>query len=196
MCASFVEKAKSYASYHQHPHTKITHYVGVPLIVFSIMIFLGFFRLSMIGVFSVSLACLGTIALLAYYLKLEWRLALSLTPVLLLFLWLAHLISANGPTTGSFWTFIIFFVGGWAAQLVGHFVFEKNRPALMDNIWQVLIAPLFLVAEAYFYFGKMFKLQSEIYGNAVASQQTEDKADTVQDKKAASNDDDSHEEKQ
>lgn len=38
------------------------------------------------------------------------------------------------------------FVGGWAAQLVGHAI-EGRRPALADNVLQIFNAPLFLTAE-------------------------------------------------
>ena len=44
------------------------------------------------------------------------------------------------------------FVGGWALQLIGH-VFEGKKPALMDNFFQVFIAPIFLMAELFFAFG-------------------------------------------
>jgi len=37
-------------------------------------------------------------------------------------------------------------------QLVGH-VFEGRRPALSDNLFQIFIAPIFLVAEVFFALG-------------------------------------------
>ena len=46
----------------------------------------------------------------------------------------------------------MFFVGGWVFQLVGH-VFEGRRPALSDNLFQIFIAPIFLVAEVFFALG-------------------------------------------
>lgn len=48
--------------------------------------------------------------------------------------------------------FAVTFVGGWILQLVGH-AFERRRPALVDNFFQVLIAPIFLMAEVFFAFG-------------------------------------------
>ena len=39
-----------------------------------------------------------------------------------------------------------FFLLGWIFQFVGHH-FEGKRPALMDNIFQAFIGPMFLVAE-------------------------------------------------
>ena len=44
------------------------------------------------------------------------------------------------------------FVGGWILQLVGH-VFEGRRPALVDNLLQIFVAPIFLMAEVFFALG-------------------------------------------
>ena len=40
------------------------------------------------------------------------------------------------------------FLVGWAFQFVGHAVYEKRRPAFMDDLASLLIGPLFLVAKA------------------------------------------------
>ena len=39
------------------------------------------------------------------------------------------------------------FIGGWILQFIGHH-YEGKRPALIDNIFQAFIGPMFLVAEA------------------------------------------------
>jgi uncharacterized membrane protein YGL010W len=36
---------------------------------------------------------------------------------------------------------------GWALQIVGHSVFERRRPALLDNPIHMLISPMFIVAK-------------------------------------------------
>jgi len=60
-------------------------------------------------------------------------------------------IAAMGMAIG--WTvFALAFVGGWAFQLVGH-VFEGKRPALVDNLFQALIGPMFLMAEVFVWLG-------------------------------------------
>lgn len=42
----------------------------------------------------------------------------------------------------------------WLAQFVGHGVFEKRAPALLDNLVQaILLAPLFVWMEVLFFFG-------------------------------------------
>ena len=55
------------------------------------------------------------------------------------------LAGALGPA--STWVaFGVMFVGGWALQFLGHH-YEGKRPALLDNVFQAFIGPMFLVAE-------------------------------------------------
>jgi uncharacterized membrane protein YGL010W len=161
---SFVEQAQLYAVYHQNITTRYTHFAGVPIIIFSVMIFLGFIKIIIPGVFETSLATLATLAVLIYYYRLHWQLALAITPILLILLWLAHWFSLFGPTTLGVWVFIITFILGWGIQLYGHFI-EGKKPAFMLNICQALIAPLFLTAELIFMAGYMKPLKEQIYGS-------------------------------
>ncbi|MFT4058188.1 MAG: DUF962 domain-containing protein [Legionella sp.] len=159
----FIEQAQIYASYHKKQITRYIHFAGVPLIVLSLMILLGFVQIIIPNVFASNLAWFATIALLIYYFLLEWKLALAITPILLFLLWIAHWFSENGPTTLGLWTFILTFVIGWALQFYGHYL-EGKKPAFLDNLNQALIAPLFLVAELFFMAGYMKPLRAQIYG--------------------------------
>ncbi|MCL9683150.1 DUF962 domain-containing protein [Legionella maioricensis] len=163
---SFVEQAQTYAEYHQNVITRYTHLAGVPIIILSVMILLGFIKIIMPGVFEVSLACLVTLAALIYYYRLNWQLALALTPILLILLWFSTLFSRHGPTKLGLWAFIITFIVGWGFQLYGHFI-EGKKPAFMTNLSQALIAPLFLTAELFFMAGFMKPLKEQIYGPGV-----------------------------
>ena len=160
---SFVEQAQFYAGYHQNITTRYTHMAGVPIVILSFMIFFGFVKIVIPGVFETSLACLVTLAVLIYYYRLHWQLALALTPMMLFLLWLAHWFTLSGPSTLGIWAFIITFIIGWGLQLYGHFI-EGKKPAFMDNLSQALIAPLFLTAELFFMCGYMKSLKEQIYG--------------------------------
>src|SRR5258708_9811061 len=39
------------------------------------------------------------------------------------------------------------FVGGWALQYVGHYVFEKNKPAFYSDPYYLLVGPVWVGAE-------------------------------------------------
>ena len=69
-----------YAAYHQDARNKATHFVGVPLIVFSLMIPLGWLRVE-VGGFTLSAALVVTRVLLLYYLVLDIPLGLAMCAV-------------------------------------------------------------------------------------------------------------------
>lgn len=160
---TFIEQAQCYAAHHQNPKTQQTHWIGVPLITFSLMILLGCIRIVVPGVFQISVAYIATIALLIYYFRLHWLLALALTPVFILMLWLASWLTYNGPNTLAMWIFVITFISGWTLQLYGHYI-SHERPAFMDQFSQTLIAPIYLMAEVFFMAGLLPSLKAQIHG--------------------------------
>ena len=83
------EQMSFYAAYHQDPRNKATHFVGVPLIVFSLMIPLGWLRAEA-GGFSLSAALVVSAILVLYYLVLDVPLGLAMAAVFALMLWAAE----------------------------------------------------------------------------------------------------------
>ncbi|KAG0321040.1 hypothetical protein BGZ99_004145 [Dissophora globulifera] len=54
-------------------------------------------------------------------------------------------------------------IAAWIAQFIGHGVYEKRAPKLMDNLLQaVVLAPYFVVYEVLFYFGYRPQLKQEL----------------------------------
>jgi len=160
---TFLEQARFYGQYHQSKATLYTHLAGIPLILFGLMVLLGFVKIIIPDVLSTNLAYIATIVLLVYYFRLNWRLSLCLLPIFALMLWISSLISFAGPTRFALWVFFITFVVGWILQITGHLI-EGRKPAFMDSVTQALIAPLFLVAEVFFMAGKMPALRDEMHG--------------------------------
>jgi uncharacterized membrane protein YGL010W len=144
------EEMALYSAYHRDPRNKATHFVGVPLIMLAILIPLSLVRFDMAGL-GITAAMLVAAAVLAYYFVLDLALAAAMLAVLAVLIWLAELIAAGGAARGWAW-FGILFVGGWTLQFVGH-VFEGRRPAFFDNVLQVFVAPIFLMAEVFFALG-------------------------------------------
>jgi len=144
-----------YAAYHQDARNKATHFIGVPLIAFSLMIPLGWLRMD-VGGFPLSAALVVSAVLLLYYLVLDVPLGLAMCAVFALMLWGAEPLSLAPIMTSLGW-FLALFVVGWALQLWGH-VYEGRKPALVDNLFQVFVAPIFLAAEVFFALGYKPKL--------------------------------------
>ncbi|WP_133130184.1 DUF962 domain-containing protein [Legionella yabuuchiae] len=163
---SFTEQAKRYTAYHNSRLTWYTHLIGIPLIFFSLLILFGFLHLVVPNLFDIKFSDILVVALLIYYFFLNWKLALVLTPIMILLLWLSDLINYAGPTAFSVWSFIIIFLLGCAFQLAGHLI-EGSKPALWNNPKDSLAAPMFITAELFFKAGKMNSLKKEIYGETL-----------------------------
>ena len=153
-----------YAAYHQDARNKATHFVGVPLIAFSLMIPLGWMRADVGGV-TVSAALVVTSILLLYSRALDAPLGLAMCAVFALMLWGAEPL-ARAPFMASLGWFAVLFIGGWALQLWGH-VYEGRKPALVDNLFQVFVAPIFLAAEMFFALGYKPRLHEAVQRRAL-----------------------------
>ena len=65
-----------------------------------------------------------------------------------------YLDAYSKGTLGEFYTFWgVMHVISWAAQFVGHGLFEKRAPVIHKNPLVIFIAPHFVVVEILFFFG-------------------------------------------
>ena len=140
-----------YAAYHRDRRNIATHFVGVPLIVFSIVLALAVVEIPA-GPVVLTLAALTSIAACIYYLKLELTLGITMALVLFAMCAGASEITHRMGTGASLGIALAVFVVGWALQLVGH-RFEGMKPAFLDDAKQLLIGPLFVCAEVFFLLG-------------------------------------------
>lgn len=141
MDSFFARQLATYASYHRDERNRATHFIGIPAIVFSILV-----PLALVHVGSVSLAfIIGALAVIGWV-ALDRLIGLAML-IVMLPMWLIAEWIARSFGSGTAWTvFAIFFIGGWVFQLVGH-VWEGRRPALADNLFQAFIGPMFIMAE-------------------------------------------------
>lgn len=153
-----------YAAYHQDARNKATHFVGVPMIIFGLFIALGWARVELGGI-TFTAAMLLAAAVLVWYFLLDVPLALAMFAVNAALLYLADGISVQPLGTGFAW-FLVFFGGGWVIQLVGH-VWEGRKPALVDNFFQIFVAPIFLAAEVFFALGYKPALHAAVQKRAL-----------------------------
>lgn len=147
---SLEDQMSLYAAYHQDARNKATHFVGVPAIVLSLFIPLSWLRLEAGGTTLTAAMGFATVVL-AYYFLLNLRLAAAMTLVTALLVYAGELIGREPMGVSLVW-FAALFGGGWVLQLVGH-AFEGRKPALVDNLFQIFVAPIFLCAEVFFALG-------------------------------------------
>jgi uncharacterized membrane protein YGL010W len=140
------QQLAAYLRYHRDARNKLTHLFGVPLIIFALLIPMSRLGVDVAGV-RITLAHAFLLLVLGYYFLLDVPLAVALTiaaaGLLRAAQWIAGLDAAAGwlVCAGAF-------AGGWVLQLLGHY-YEGRRPALLDNVWQIFVAPLFVMAEVF-----------------------------------------------
>lgn len=149
----------SYGRFHRDPRNRLTHYFGVPAIIYAVLIPLALHVNTVSGVqlrldrMVIFLAALG-------YISLDPGLGSSLTLALALLAWAAEATCGLGAAPAAVIAATVF-VLGWALQLLGHRL-EGNRPALLTNLGQIFVAPLFLTAELGFSLGLRRTLRGDI----------------------------------
>ena len=157
----FARQLATYASYHRDARNRATHFIGIPAIVFSILVPLALWRVG-----GVSAAMLVALAAVIGWIALDRIIGLAMLVMMVPMLLIAEWVAGFGSATA--WTvFAIFFGGGWAFQLVGH-VWEGRRPALADNLFQAFIGPMFIMAEVLMALGLKQELKAAINGPSPA----------------------------
>lgn len=159
---SLAEHMAVYAAYHRHPTNRAIHFVFVPAIVWTLMVALDHVSLGVVAGVPLTAAMAVTGALLVWYLRLDFQLGLAATAVFTVLLVLAVRLNAAVGLQTSLTVAAVLFVASWVFQFVGHGVWEKRRPALVDNLFQVFVAPMFLVAETAFGLGLRGALRAEV----------------------------------
>ena len=144
--------ADIYASYHQSKINQIFHIIGIPIIVLSLLMMSNWFTISFFSHGSVFLSWLLIAAIGIYYLQLDTKVASILVVIYLVLNFIAiglSLLMAN--KTQIIVAFALFIIG-WILNFIGHAI-EGRKPAFLHNLFQTLIAPIFIVDEICKFFG-------------------------------------------
>jgi uncharacterized membrane protein YGL010W len=149
----FRDQLASYAAVHRDWRNKATHFVGIPIIVFSLLLALSLWRFEILGREWTASLLVSILAVLGW-IALDLGIGIVMGLIMVVAWYAAEaLAGALGPPPAVWAAFLVLFVGGWILQFVGHF-YEGKRPALLDNIFQAFIGPMFLVAETMVMMGR------------------------------------------
>jgi uncharacterized membrane protein YGL010W len=165
----FIEQLAMYAAYHRDIRNQATHHIGVPLIVYSLLVAASQVHLGVVpglsGPMALSLGTFLVILLIAFYLSNVPVIGVIAALIYGVLYSVAEMVGQGDPAW--IWaTFGICFVGGWIIQFIGHY-FEGRRPALFSNATQVFMAPPFLIAELLFALGLEKNLEREVQSRSV-----------------------------
>lgn len=126
-----------YAAHHRTRGNKIFHRLGIPMIMLTLIGMLTQVPLFDAGTVRFDAAMLLIAASTAYYFAIEWRLAMAMLVVSIVF----YFAGAAVPL----WINLAIFVLGWIFQFIGHSVYEKQQPAFFRNLVHLLVGPLWIL---------------------------------------------------
>ena len=156
---TLIDHLSQYADYHRDPRNIHTHFVGVPMIMFAVVVLLS--RPAwMAGELPVTPALFCALASCIFYFRLDARFGLAMAALLAAMLAVAQWVAAQGL---AMWlaTGIGMFLVGWVIQFVGHY-YEGRKPAFVDDLVGLIVGPLFVVAEWAFALGLRKEVQAAI----------------------------------
>ena len=136
---------QQYAEYHRDRRNIITHFVGVPLIVFAIGVCLSALRWALGGTaFTAAWLVYGIVA--AWYLtRGHLGIGLATASAVGVLVLLAHQVGGGSIASWAAWWLVCFGIG-WLFQFAGHY-YEGRKPAFADDIVGLLVGPMFVVLE-------------------------------------------------
>lgn len=154
------EHLTRYAASHRDRRNIATHFAGVPMIVFAVVLALQTVWIPL-GPVAVTLAAVVSLAACLYYLRLDWAFGLTMAVVLFAMCAAASEIAPRWSVGGTLALAAAIFTAGWALQFLGH-RYEGLRPALFGDVTQLAIGPIFVCAEAFFLLGAKAELRRRI----------------------------------
>ncbi|MFY9510127.1 MAG: Mpo1-like protein [Rubrivivax sp.] len=139
------ELLAQYAEYHRDRRNILTHFIGVPMIVFGIGVLLARTGWPLGGLLLTPAWIVFALAAAWYLTRGEFGLALATTLGVGLLIAAAHQVSGGSTAQWLSWG-LGFFVVGWIIQFIGHY-YEGRKPAFADDIVGLLVGPEFVVME-------------------------------------------------
>ncbi|MES2817545.1 MAG: Mpo1-like protein [Pseudomonadota bacterium] len=160
---TLIDHLATYAAYHRDRRNIFSHFIGIPLIVLGVVVLLSRPGLAVAG-FWLSPAVLLVLVAGLFYLRLDLRLGLTMTALLMACLAAGQALALNGT---ALWvsTGLGLFVLGWVIQFIGHY-YEGRKPAFIDDLMGLAIGPLFVVAELAFLLGWRKALEEAVVARA------------------------------
>lgn len=149
-----------YAAYHRDRRNIVTHFVGIPLIVFAVCVLLSRPSFAVGGFALTPIWIVWALATAWYLTRGQFVLGVATSALNFVCLLLAQPLAAGSTAAWLAWGLGVF-VLGWVIQFVGHY-YEGRKPAFVDDLVGLLVGPMFVVAEALFAMGWGKALLAEI----------------------------------
>ena len=152
MNAFFKRQLVDYVEYHRDPWNCAMHVFGILCLFTAAVLPLSMWHLHALGTF-VTMAPIMVLPVLIYWLLLDSALGAAILAVAVVLLSAAAFIVGHATPITVWSVTAILIVIGIGFQVVGHRVFERRQPALVDNPTHLLLGPMFVMAKLFIAFG-------------------------------------------
>ena len=152
MSAFLRRQLTDYVEYHRNPMNCALHVVGIVILFLGAVLPLSLLPVTVFGL-QVNLGILLAIPVLIYWILLDIPIGLAIAGAAALLLFTAATIASQASVTVVWAITLVLILIGVALQIIGHQVFERRQPALMDNPTHLLLGPVFVMAKLFISLG-------------------------------------------
>ncbi len=152
MNSYFRRQLADYVCYHRNRWNGLFHVFGIVCLFLAAVLPLSLVPISGFGTHT-NAACLAVLPVLTYWLLLDVSLGMAIIGAAIIMLSAALLIVNHASLTGIWLITAFLIVIGIAFQVIGHRVFERRQPALVDNPTHLLLGPMFVMAKLFIALG-------------------------------------------
>lgn len=152
MSSYFRRQLADYVEYHRDPWNCAMHVLGIVLLFLAAILPLSLWSITVFGI-QTSVATIAVVPVLIYWFLLDFALGAAIIGASIVLLSAAAMIVSHATTAGMWSLTAIMIVIGVASQIIGHRVFRRRQPALVDNPTHLLLGPTFVMAKLFIALG-------------------------------------------
>ena len=157
----FKRQLSDYVEYHRDPKNCALHVFGIIFLFLAAVLPLSLWPINAVGA-QTNMAAAMALPVLIYWLLLDASVGMGILCAAVLLLTIAATIVHHSSTLGVWSISAVLMVIGLALQIIGHRVFERRQPALLDNPSHLLLGPMFVMTKLYVALGLRRDLASII----------------------------------
>jgi uncharacterized membrane protein YGL010W len=152
MTAYFKRQLVDYVEYHRDPRNCAMHVFGIVFLFLAAVLPLSLWRVDTVGG-GITAASIMVLPVLIYWCLLDAGIGAAIVGVALVLLSTAGVIVNYASAAGVWAISAVLILVGVGFQVVGHRVFERRQPALVDNPAHLLLGPMFVMAKLFIALG-------------------------------------------
>jgi uncharacterized membrane protein YGL010W len=148
----FRRQLADYVEYHRDPWNCAMHVFGIVFLFLAAVLPLSAWTIQLFGARTTA-ATISVVPVLIYWLLLDAALGTAILGAAVLLLAAAATMVSHS-SAAVMWSIAGFLIAvGFGLQVVGHQVFERRQPALLDNPPHLLLGPMFVMAKLFIALG-------------------------------------------